>query len=99
VVPTVERRLVADAVLFPHGVPERWRGRDVEAHGLLAGPESRLSLALRWHGANVAVLWEIDGEPVTIRSAAGTTPWSSAQRRGEVLWRMPAGAEPHTGTA
>ena len=99
VIPNVERRLVADGVLFPDGVPERWRGHDVEAHRLVAGPESRLSLALRWHGANAAVLWEIDGEPVTIRSAAGTSPWSSAQRRGEALWPMPAAVDPHTGSA
>ncbi len=88
VIPTVERRLVAGSVLFPGGMPDRLRGHDVEAHGLVAGPASRLSLALRWHGANVAVLWEVAGEPVTLRSAVGASPWSSAQPRGEVLWRL-----------
>jgi hypothetical protein len=88
VIPAVERCLAAGPVLFPGGIPDRWRGHDVEAHGLVAGPASRLSLALRWHGANVAVLWEVDGEPVTLRSTVGLSPWTSAEPRGDVLWRF-----------
>ncbi len=80
-------------MLFPSGIPERWRGHDFEAHDLLAGPASRLSLAVRWHGADAAVLWEVAGEPVTLTSTVGAWPWSSAQPRGEVLWQFARGGE------
>ncbi len=88
VIPAVERCLAAGPVLFPGGIPDGWRGHDVEAHGLVVGPSSRLSIALRWHGANVAVLWEVDGDPVTLRSNIGRSPWSSTEPRGDVLWRF-----------
>jgi len=89
VVPLVERRLVTGSVLFPGGIPYGWRGRDFEAHRLVAGPASRLSLAIRWHGANAAMLWEVDGEPVTLSAALDASPWSTDLRRGETLWRLP----------
>ena len=93
IVPTVERRLLAGSTLFPTGIPDRWRGVDFEAHRLVAGPASTLSLAVRWHGNNAAVLWEVAGEPITLSASVGASRWSSAARRGEALWRL---GEPST---
>jgi hypothetical protein len=89
-IPNVERRLVAASTLFPRGIPERWRGHDLEAHRLVAGPASRLSLAIRWHGANAAVLWEVDGDPVTLTATIGSARWSTNAPRGEALWQFTA---------
>jgi hypothetical protein len=88
-VAAVERRIAAGPKLFPHGIPEAWRGQHFEAHGLVAGPASRLSLAVRWHGANPALLWEVTGESVEL--SADTVVfgrWSTTDRRGEVLWSL-----------
>ncbi len=93
IVPTVERRLLAGSTLFPTGIPDRWRGVDFEAHRLVAGPASTLSLAVRWHGNNAAVLWEVAGEPITLSASVGGSRWSSAAPRGEALWRL---GEPST---
>ena len=95
VIPAVERRLLAGTTLFPGGIPPRWRGIDLEAHGLIAGPDSRLSLAVRWHGAHPAVLWEVDGAPITLHGeSVDGTPWSTTQPRGEELWRLGRPTEP-----
>jgi hypothetical protein len=88
VIPTVERLVAAGPTLFPSGIPARWRGQDLEVHRLIVAPDSRLSLALRWHGANAAVLWEVDGGPVTLTANVGTA-WSSSAARGETLWQPP----------
>jgi hypothetical protein len=87
-IPTVERRLVAGSKLFPGGIPPTWRGTNFEAHRLVAAPDSRLSLAVRWHGADAAVLWEIHGTPVVLSSRVGGKPWSTTDLRGEALWRL-----------
>ena len=49
-IPMVERRLIA-ARSCSRLVSQRWRGTSFEAHRLVAGPSSRVSLAVRWHGA------------------------------------------------
>ena len=90
VVAAVERRVAAGPVLFPDGVPPSWFGASVEAHGLVAGPSTRLSLAVRWHGANAAVLWEVTGDPVTLTSAAVPGGWTSTAPTGEALWVLEA---------
>jgi hypothetical protein len=87
-IPAVERRVVAGSRLFPGGIPDRWRGHDLEAHRLVAGPASRVSVAIRWHGANVAALWEVDGEPIKLSATVGVAPWSTTLPRGEALWRL-----------
>ncbi len=84
----VERRLVRRGELFADGIPAAWRGIDLEAHGLPAGPVSTLSFALRWHGANAAVLWEVDGPAVALSAPAVDPAWRSAEPRGEALWRL-----------
>ena len=86
VVAAVERRIAAGAVLFPDGIPRRWLGADFEVHGLVAGPASRLALAVRWHGPNAAVLWEVTGDPITLTSPTVPGGWSSSAARGESLW-------------
>jgi len=85
-VAAVERRIVWRGELFPDGIPSSWLGVDLEAHGLVAGPASRLSLALRWHGANAAVLWEVAGERVGLSTDVAIGGWSSTDDRGESLW-------------
>jgi hypothetical protein len=54
---------------------------------LVAGPQSRVSLAVRWHGADAAVLWEVEGEPVVLSTSVDAT-WTSSHPRGETLWRL-----------
>jgi hypothetical protein len=82
----VEGRLAIGGRLFPEGIPLAWRGVDVEAHGLVVGPASRLSLALRWHGVNVAALWEVTGDPVALTTDVTTEPWRTAAPAGDALW-------------
>jgi len=85
-VPAVERRIAAGTALFPGGMPAPWTGQNLEAHGLVTGPGSRLSLALRWHGENVAVLWEQSGDPLALTS--GVDPrWATSAPTGEALWQ------------
>lgn len=74
--------------LLPDGVAP-WRGSNIEAHGLHAGAHHRVSFALRWHGANAALLWEVDG-PAGMRLAAPTVDraFSTTDARGETLLRV-----------
>jgi hypothetical protein len=90
-VAAVERRLLCRGQLFPGGIATAWRGIDVEAHGLPAGPISTLSFGLRWHGANAAVLWEVEGPPVALSAPSVDPSWSSVDRTGEALWRLRGG--------
>ena len=93
VVADVEGRIAQGPDLFPDGIPPSWLGTDFEAHGLVVGPASRLSLAVRWHGPNAAVLWEVDGDPVTLTTGVAADGWASSEPRGEALWVLePAGA-------
>lgn len=86
----VERTIARGGELFPHGFPPSWRGAELEAHGLVAGPTSRLSLAVRWHGPNPAVLWEVDGDPVELTAPAVDPAWRTNAPQGETLWRLAA---------
>ena len=52
----------------------------------MTGPASKLSLAIRWHGPNAAVLWDVEGEPVTLTTGVATEPWWTSVPRGEALW-------------
>lgn len=87
IVAALERRLAADGVLLPAGLAASWMGVDLEAHGLPIGPASTVSFALRWHGPNAAVLWEVAGDPVTLTSPAVDPAWRSTDATGEALWR------------
>ncbi len=88
-VAAVERQLLRGGTLFPDGIPPSWRGTGIEAHGLIAGPATRLSFAVRWHGANPAVLWEVDGDPLVLTAPAVDPSWSTSATTGEALWRTP----------
>jgi hypothetical protein len=88
VIAAIERQLVRGGQLFPDGIPTAWRGIDLEGHGLLAGPASTLSFALRWHGQNAAVLWEVDGAAVELAAPAVDPAWRTRERHGEALWRL-----------
>jgi hypothetical protein len=86
-----QRRVVAggpDALdLVPAPFPPEWEGHDFEAYGVPVGPLARtgLGLAVRWHGRRPALLWELDGPPVTLRCSGLDTAWSSTAARGEAL--------------
>jgi hypothetical protein len=69
--------------LLARPLPRSWRGGNVEAHGLRL-LDGTVSLAVRWHGTNPALLWETDGlERLT---CSGLDPgWSTTQARGEAL--------------
>lgn len=89
-VAAIERGLVRGTELFPDGVPAQWRGVDLEAHGLAAGPRTTVSYAVRWHGARPAVLWQVDGDPVVLTAPRVDPSWRSAEPSGEALWREPS---------
>lgn len=74
--------------LLPNGMlPERL-GVQFEAHGLNLGAEFRVSFAVRWHGPNAAVIWEIEGpREITLRSGVDLS-WVSSHRTGEALWQV-----------
>lgn len=82
----IERRLACGPALFPGGL-DVWRGVNIEAHGLRVGPTSTVSFAVRWHGERAAVLWEVEGGPVTLSAPTVDASWRSAEPRGEALWR------------
>lgn len=85
----IERRLASRQDVLPAGLPASWRGAAVEAHGLPIGPRSTLSYALRWHGDNLAILWEAAGDPGALRASAVAPRWSSTAASGEALWVDP----------
>ena len=88
-----EERLVRavspdEARVFSDGIASSLRGTNFEAHGLPAGPLHRVSLAVRWHGENPALLWEVDGPP-GLRLSSGVDPrFATSEPRGEALLRM-----------
>lgn len=94
IVPWLERSLAeprsdGGCVLLPDGHPAGWLGANWEAYHLPAGPRSRISYAVRWHGERPAVLWEVEGEPVEVRGGPAAGGWHSADPRGEALWPAP----------
>lgn len=90
----IEQRFVraitrTSAAVLPMGIPDAWRGANVEAHGVVATPDHRVSLALRWHGENVALLWEVDGPPGLHLSAPSVDgSFSTVAPQGEALLRV-----------
>ena len=78
-----------DANLFADGLADAWRGVNFEAHGLVAGPRHTLSIAVRWHGPNAALLWEVDGPPgLQLRASRVDTSFVVSSQRGEGLLRV-----------
>jgi hypothetical protein len=47
-----------------------------------------VSFAVRWHGPNAAVIWEVVGSgDVELRSGVDVN-WTSTNASGEALWRV-----------
>ena len=90
----LERAIATGTDLFPAGVPAAWLGQNFEVYGVPTGPASAVSFALRWHGERPAVLWECTGDAVTLTSSGAAPDWRTTDRTGDVLWPVPAGAEP-----
>ena len=89
----IEERLVRavspdEARVFSDGITSSLRGTNFEAHGLPAGPLHRVSLAVRWHGENAALLWEVDGPPGLRLSSGVDARFATSEPRGEALLRM-----------
>jgi hypothetical protein len=87
-VAAIERRLAADGVLLPGGIPEAWLGQGFEAHGIPIGAASSLSYAVRWHGEHAAILWDVEGEPLTLTAPAVDPTWRTDAASGDGLWRL-----------
>ena len=65
------------------------RGTNFEAHGVHAGPHHRLSLAVRWHGVNAALLWEVDGPPgLQLTAPAVDATFRTSAAQGEALLQV-----------
>ena len=78
-----------EAELFVGGLADAVRGINLEAHGLAAGPHHTVSLAVRWHGPNAAVLWEVDGPPgLRLRASCIDETFVASSQRGEGLLRV-----------
>ena len=86
----IEDRLVRavdpDVVhLLPDGVTP-WLGNNIEAHGVQAGAQHRLSFAIRWHGKNAAALWELEGPPgMQLQAPRVDARFSTSDAQGEAL--------------
>jgi len=79
------------AELFATGIAASWRGINFEAHGVPAGPQHTVSLAVRWHGENAALLWEVDGPPgLQLRARRVDASFVGSSQRGETLLRVGA---------
>lgn len=72
------------------GWPPSWLGANFEVHDVPIGAESRLSLAVRWHGERPAVLWETKGPEVKLTAPSAAPGWKAAEQSGETLWPTPA---------
>lgn len=73
--------------LCSDGVSSERLGSSFEAHGLAAPGSTKVSLAVRWHGANAAVLWQIDGDRRFTLTSGVDRDWSNAMAAGDALWR------------
>jgi hypothetical protein len=87
-----------DLDVLPAPFPPGWLGQAVEAHGVPLGPR-RLSVAVRWHGARPALLWELDGSPSRLRSSGLDARWATDEPRGEVLLAPPVAQPTGSGPA
>jgi hypothetical protein len=85
----LESCLAESGALFPRGIPPELLGQSFEMHGVPTGVASSVSLAVRWHGARPAVLWEQAGPAVTLSAPVAAPGWSSTERAGEALWPAP----------
>jgi len=71
------------------GLPASWFGQPLDAYGIPIGAGA-ISLAVRWHGARPALLWESTVE-ATLRTSRIDPTWSSGVPNGEALLGIPPG--------
>lgn len=72
--------------LLPEGIPAAWRGANIEAYRVPAGPGRAVSFAVRWHAERPALLWDVDGSPGLDLSVGGEGQrWRSSEPAGETL--------------
>ena len=73
-------------------VPE-WRGQSIEARNIPTRA-GRLSFAVRWHGANAVLLWDVvpvedraglSAEPLRLRASAIDPSWAGSGAKGDAL--------------
>lgn len=84
----VQWRGADDVVLCPAEQPVERFGSSFEAHGIPLPCGALASMAVRWHGANAAALWEIvGGGNFRLHSGLDAT-WTSVESRGDGLWRV-----------
>ena len=85
------------AIFCVDGIGGERLGSSFEAHGLAAPNGARMSMAVRWHGSNAAILWEteatgsVSSRRLELRCGADAS-WSSGEPNGESLWRVSAGS-------
>jgi hypothetical protein len=73
---------------LPDGIKLERLGVQFEVHGIAVGVNHQVSFAVRWHGPNAAVIWEVTGPTdVELRSGVDAS-WSSTNASGEALWRV-----------
>ena len=81
------RPVVGGADLLPC-LPREWYGQSVEAHNLRV-PAGTVGVAVRWHGARPALLWECSA-PMRLTASALDPSWSvAATTGGEALLNPP----------
>ena len=81
------RPVVGGADLLPW-LPREWYGQSVEAHNLRV-PAGTVGVAVRWHGARPALLWECSA-PMQLTASALDPSWSvAATTGGEALLNPP----------
>jgi len=76
--------------LFGAGFDDEWLGQSLEAHGLPGGGTATVSVAVRWHGARPAVLWEVAGEAQRLTAPVADPTFETTEASGEALWAAPA---------
>lgn len=88
--PWLERALVmpkGDEIELLAGLHASWFGQSVEAHDVPVGRD-QVGVALRWHGARPALLWECSA-PRRLVCTRLDASWATDQARGEALLREP----------
>jgi hypothetical protein len=71
------------------GLPASWFGQSLDAYGIPVGAGT-IGLAVRWHGARPALLWE-STVGATLRTSRLDPSWSSSAASGEALLGIPPG--------
>ena len=73
--------------LCPDGIDGERLGSSFEGHGLATPWSTSVSLAVRWHGPNAAVLWEVGGDRRFVLTSGVDGNWRSELLSGDALWR------------